>query len=379
MDYIFLQQYWWLIISLLAGILVFMLFVQGGQSLIYTIAKNEEQRSLVINSIGHKWDLTFTTLVTFGGAFFASFPLFYSTSFSGAIYVWIAILLFFVIQAVSFEFRKKSGNFIGQKSYEWFLVLNGVFGTLLLGTAVATLFTGGNFIVDRANIGNAVGNLSISAWQTPWHGLEAVTDFRNLLLGISVLFLSRVLAIHYFYNNIDNNDIKDQSSHPLIISSLIFVVAFVGFLVSILLSSGHAIDPNTGKIFIQDYKFFINLIEMPIVLILLLGGIVSVLWGIYLGIFKSSEKAIWFSGAGTIVTVTMLMLTVGYNDTAYYPSLSDIQSSLTIYNSSSSQFTLTTMFYVSFGIPLVAAYIAFAWRSMNKRKMKDLNSESETY
>ncbi|MEG1635059.1 MAG: cytochrome d ubiquinol oxidase subunit II, partial [Rikenellaceae bacterium] len=200
MDYILLQHYWWFIIALLAGILVFMLFVQGGQTLIYTIAKTESQRSLVINSIGHKWDLTFTTLVTFGGAFFASFPLFYSTSFSGAVYVWMAILIFFVLQAVSFEYRTKSGNLLGQKTYEWFLILNGVFGTILLGAAVGTLFTGGNFIVERANIGDLGGNLSISQWQTPWHGLEAVTDFRNVALGLAVLFLSRMVAIHYFFN-----------------------------------------------------------------------------------------------------------------------------------------------------------------------------------
>ncbi|MFI3321072.1 MAG: cytochrome d ubiquinol oxidase subunit II [Rikenellaceae bacterium] len=379
MEYSFLQQYWWVILSLLGGILVFMLFVQGGQTLIYTIAKNEKERTLVINSIGHKWDLTFTTLVTFGGAFFASFPLFYSTSFSGAVYVWIAILLFFVIQAVSFEYRKKSGNFIGNHTYEWFLLLNGVFGTILLGTAVGTLFTGGNFIVDKANIGNLGANNIISAWQTPWHGLEAVADFRNVALGLAVLFLSRVLAIHYFFNNIDNDPIKEQSKRPLLLSSALFLLFFLTFLISILLSNGHAVDVATGNIYLQEYKFFINLIQMPIVLIILLLGVVSVLWGIYLGIVKQSDKAIWFSSSGTIATVMMLLLCVGLNNTAYYPSLSDMQSSLTIYNSSSSHFTLTVMSYVSLIIPFVVAYIWYAWRAMNCRKLKDISTESESY
>lgn len=379
MDYILLQHYWWFIIALLAGILVFMLFVQGGQTLIYTIAKNEKERALVINSIGHKWDLTFTTLVTFGGAFFASFPLFYSTSFSGAIYVWMAILIFFVLQAVSFEYRTKSGNLLGQKTYEWFLILNGVFGTILLGAAVGTLFTGGSFIVERANLGNIGGNLAISQWQTPWHGLEAVTDFRNVALGLAVLFLSRMVAIHYFYNNIGNKEIKEQSKKPLIVSSALFLLFFLTFLISIMLSKGYAVDPADGRIYIESYKYFFNLIEMPVVLIFLLGGVVSVLAGMYLGIKSQSDKAIWFSGTGVIVTVTMLLLLVGYNNTSYYPSLTDMQSSLTITNSSSSEFTLTIMTYVSFIIPFVVAYIWYAWQQMNKTKMIDAASEDEAY
>lgn len=380
MDYVLLQHYWWFIIALLAGILVFMLFVQGGQTLIYTIAKNESERALVVNSIGHKWDLTFTTLVTFGGAFFASFPLFYSTSFSGAIYVWMAILIFFVLQAVSFEFRTKSGNLLGQKTYEWFLILNGVFGTILLGTAVGTLFTGGSFIVERANLGDLGGNLSISQWQTPWHGLEAVTDFRNVALGLAVLFLSRVVAIHYFYNNIESKTIKEQSKKPLLISSALFLVCFLTFLISIMLSDGYAVDGGAdGRIYIASYKYFYNMIDMPIVMVLLVAGIVSVLAGMFLAIKSQSDKAIWFSGVGVIITVTMLLLLVGYNNTSYYPSLTDMQSSLTITNSSSSEFTLTIMTYVSFIIPLVVAYIWYAWRQMNKTKMEDASAEDEAY
>lgn len=380
MDYVLLQHYWWFIITLLAGILVFMLFVQGGQTLIYTIAKNESERALVVNSIGHKWDLTFTTLVTFGGAFFASFPLFYSTSFSGAIYVWMAILIFFVLQAVSFEFRTKSGNLLGQKTYEWFLILNGVFGTILLGTAVGTLFTGGSFIVERANLGDLGGNLSISQWQTPWHGLEAVTDFRNVALGLAVLFLSRVVAIHYFYNNIESKTIKEQSKKPLLISSALFLVCFLTFLISIMLSDGYAVDGGAdGRIYIASYKYFYNMIDMPIVMVLLVAGIVSVLAGMFLAIKSQSDKAIWFSGVGVIITVTMLLLLVGYNNTSYYPSLTDMQSSLTITNSSSSEFTLTIMTYVSFIIPLVVAYIWYAWRQMNKTKMEDASAEDEAY
>ncbi|MEG1649374.1 MAG: cytochrome d ubiquinol oxidase subunit II [Rikenellaceae bacterium] len=379
MDYILLQHYWWFIIALLAGILVFMLFVQGGQTLIYTIAKTESQRSLVINSIGHKWDLTFTTLVTFGGAFFASFPLFYSTSFSGAVYVWMAILIFFVLQAVSFEYRTKSGNLLGQKTYEWFLILNGVFGTILLGAAVGTLFTGGNFIVERANIGDLGGNLSISQWQTPWHGLEAVTDFRNVALGLAVLFLSRMVAIHYFFNNIDNKEIKEQSKKPLIVSSALFLLFFLTFLISIMLSKGYAADPSSGIIYAEPYKYFLNMIDMPIVMIFLLAGIVSVLAGMFLGIKSQSSKAVWFSGIGVVTTVTSLLLILGYNNTSYYPSLTDMQSSLTITNSSSSEFTLTIMTYVSFIIPLVLAYIWYAWRAMNKTKMSDTASETEAY
>ncbi|HIS33929.1 MAG TPA: cytochrome d ubiquinol oxidase subunit II [Candidatus Avirikenella pullistercoris] len=375
--YALLQHYWWFIISLLGGILVFLLFIQGGQTLIYTITSNDTQKSMVINSLGHKWELTFTTLVTFGGAFFASFPLFYSTSFGGAFYVWMAILFFFVIQAVAYEYRIKPDNLLGQKTYEWFLILNGLFGTILLGTAVGTLFTGAEFTVARDNIGNLTGNNTISQWQTPWRGLEAVTDYRNIALGLAVFFLARVLAIHYFYNNIRDNEIAALSKRPLLISSILFVALFLTFLISLLFSDGMAVDPANNLIHTEPYKYLHNFIEMPVIAILFLIGVISVLWGIWLGISSASPKAIWFSGTGTVVTVTMLLLTAGFNNTAYYPSLADMQSSLTIYNSSSSEFTLKTMAIVSILIPFVLAYIWYAWKAMNKKPITAKTIEEE--
>ena len=375
--YALLQHYWWFIISLLGGILVFLLFIQGGQTLIYTITSNDTQKSMVINSLGHKWELTFTTLVTFGGAFFASFPLFYSTSFGGAFYVWMAILFFFVIQAVAYEYRIKPDNLLGQKTYEWFLILNGLFGTILLGTAVGTLFTGAEFTVARDNIGNLTGNNTISQWQTPWRGLEAVTDYRNIALGLAVFFLARVLAIHYFYNNIRDNEIATLSKRPLLISSILFVALFLTFLISLLFSDGMAVDPANNLIHTEPYKYLHNFIEMPVIAILFLIGVISVLWGIWLGISSASPKAIWFSGTGTVVTVTMLLLTAGFNNTAYYPSLADMQSSLTIYNSSSSEFTLKTMAIVSILIPFVLAYIWYAWKAMNKKPITAKTIEEE--
>ena len=375
--YALLQHYWWFIISLLGGILVFLLFIQGGQTLIYTITSNDTQKSMVINSLGHKWELTFTTLVTFGGAFFASFPLFYSTSFGGAFYVWMAILFFFVIQAVAYEYRIKPDNLLGQKTYEWFLILNGLFGTILLGTAVGTLFTGAEFTVARDNIGNLTGNNTISQWQTPWRGLEAVTDYRNIALGLAVFFLARVLAIHYFYNNIRDNEIATLSKRPLLISSILFVALFLTFLISLLFRDGMAVDPANNLIHTEPYKYLHNFIEMPVIAILFLIGVISVLWGIWLGISSASPKAIWFSGTGTVVTVTMLLLTAGFNNTAYYPSLADMQSSLTIYNSSSSEFTLKTMAIVSILIPFVLAYIWYAWKAMNKKPITAKTIEEE--
>lgn len=369
--YIFLQHYWWFIISLLAGILVFLLFVQGGQTLIYKLGKEKTERDLIINSLGHKWEITFTTLVTFGGAFFASFPLFYSTSFGGAFYVWMAILFFFVIQAVSYEFRSKPSNVLGKKTYEMFLFLNGFFGTILLGCAVGTLFTGAEFIVARDNIANITGNNVISQWQNPFRGLEAVLDYRNVALGLAVFFLSRILAIHYFYNNIPNSTIIADSKRPLIISSGLFLVCFLTFFISILFSSGVEIDPARNTLMIVKFKYFENILSMPVISLLLIAGILSVLWGIWLGISKHSINSIWFSGVGTILTVTMLLLLAGYNNTAYYPSLSDTQSSLAIANSSSSEFTLTVMSYVSLIIPFVVAYIWYAWKQMSKGKASE--------
>lgn len=363
-----LQHYWWLIISLLAALLVFLHFVQGGQSMLYMIGKTPEDKSLIVNSLGRRWEITFTTLVTFGGAFFASFPLFYSTSFGGAFYVWMAILIVFVIQAVSYEFRSKAGNFLGIKTYDAFLFINGSFGPLLIGIAVGTFFTGANFVVDTANVGNIQpAGATISHWTTPWRGLEAVLDYRNLCLGIAVLFLARSLGLLYFLNDIDDATIRDRSRKELAIEGPAFAIFFLIFLVSILFADGWAVDPATGVISVEPYKYWHNLLAMPGVLVLLLLGVVSVLWGLGIGIFSCSRKGIWFAGAGTVAAVLALFLMAGWNNTAYYPSLADTQSSLTIYNSSSSLFTLQVMSVVSILIPFVVAYIWYAWRSMNRK------------
>lgn len=368
--YVLLQHYWWFLISLLGGLLVFLLFVQGGQGMLYTVGKSGMERDMIVNALGRKWETTFTTLVTFGGAFFASFPLFYSTSFGGAFYVWMLILLVFVIQAVAYEFRRKADNFLGEKTYEWFLMINGVLGALLLGVAVGTLFTGANFTVNRLNLANVGGDTTISQWTTPWRGLDALADYRNWALGLAVLFLSRVLGAQYFLNTIDDKSIRTRSRRQLWFNGVPFVLCFLLFLVSILLSDGWAVDPATGTISVEPYKYWHNLLAMPLLFVALTAGVLAVLTGIVRDLRKeSSTQGIWWSGSGTVVTVVCLFLLAGYNDTAYYPSLSDMQSSLTIYNSSSSEFTLTAMSIVSVLIPFVAAYIWYAWRAMNRRKI----------
>lgn len=377
MTYILLQQYWWFIISLLAGILVFLLFVQGGQSLLFCLGRSEEQKSIILNAMGRKWELTFTTLVTFGGAFFASFPLFYSTSFGGAVYVWIAILLCFIIQAVSYEFRSKPNNLLGARTYEYFLVINGVLGSILLGTAVGTMFTGSDFIVNHGNLVSMSGSNVISEWQNSWHGLEAVTDYRNVALGLAVFFLARVLGIQYLNNATESPEIKANSKKVFLVSAALFLVCFLTFFISILFATGNVQDER-GIISMVPYTYFINMIEMPVISLFFLSGVVSVLWSIWLTISKQSSKAIWFGGIGTIATVTTLLLLAGYNGTSYYPSTADIQSSLTITNSSSSYFTLKTMAYASLLIPFVIAYIWYAWSQMNKKKIssESINNES---
>lgn len=374
MEYIFLQHYWWLIISLLAGILVFLLFVQGGQGMLFQIGKTSENRHLLIATLGFKWSLTFTTLVTFGGAFFAAFPLFYSTSFGGAFYVWMMILFLFVIQAVAYEFYGKPRNLLGDHTYQWFLLLNGVLGPLLLGVAVATLFTGANFTVNKIAIGSYGSNMAISEWTTPWKGLEAVTDIRNLLLGFTLVFLSRTLASQYFLNAIDHKEIVKESRKQLIWNFVPFLIVFVAFVIMLLTSSGYAVHPQSGVISEESFKYLHNLKAYPFVSILFLAGVLLVLLGVWNDISNTKCKGIWFSGIGTILVVTTLLLFAGWNNTAYYPSLSDMQSSLTIYNSSSSEITLMAMAYVSLMIPFVIAYIYYAWRQMNKQKLglKDL-------
>ena len=361
----FLQHYWWFIISLLGALLVFLMFVQGGQALLYDIGRTEEERNMLVNSLGRKWEFTFTTLVTFGGAFFASFPLFYSTSFGGAFYVWMAILFCFVLQAVAYEYRRKPANVFGERTFNAFLLINGVLGPLLIGTAVGTFFTGAEFTVDRLNLANQGGAAVISQWATPWHGLEAVAEWRNVLLGAAVALLAMTLACQYFMNNIDDETILRRAQSRMRLFGVLFVVCFVAWLLALLLADGRAADA-AGTISAEPYKYLRNLLEMPYVTVVLLLGVVSVLWSIRLG-WCGSRRAVWFGGAGTVLTVLSLLLLAGWNGTAYYPSLTDMQSSLTISNSSSSLFTLRTMAWVSLFVPFVAAYIWYAWRAMNRR------------
>jgi cytochrome d ubiquinol oxidase subunit II len=387
--YIFLQQYWWFLVSLLGALLVFLMFVQGGQTLIYTLGKTEDEKTLIINCLGHKWEFTFTTLVTFGGAFFASFPLFYSTSFGGAYWVWMAILLFFVIQAVSYEFRTKANNFLGKKTYEWFLILNGLFGTVLVGTAVGTFFTGSMFSIDQTKIANIGGNMTISQWDGPAYGLEAVLNPLNVVLGLAIFFLARILGALYIMNCIDNDRILERAKKHLLYNTIPFLVFFLSFVVCILLKNGFGFaieDIGNNKAFIRDdlpYKYLNNFIQMPVVGALFLLGVVGVLLGIARTVFSATiyTKGIWFAGVGTVLTVLALLLNVGWNGTAYYPSTSDLQSSLTIYNSSSSKFTLTAMSIVSLFIPFVLAYIVYMWRLINKKKLdlNDIQTESHIY
>lgn len=379
-----LQGYWWIIVSLLGALLVFLMFVQGGQTLIYTLGKTEEEKSILVNLLGRKWELTFTTLVTFGGAFFASFPLFYSTSFGGAYWVWMAILLAFVIQAVSYEYRKKPGNFFGQKTFEWFLLLNGILGTVLIGTAVATFFTGSAFSVNKSNLLDLTsGNMPIiSQWQGPAHGLEAALNLQNLLLGLTVLFLARVLGLLYFINRVESVSIMDRARKQLLYNAIPFVVFFLAFTIWTLFSDGFAVDPTTKQVSMEPMKYLHNLLQMPVVAIFFVLGVALVLLGIIRTVTcfeKCHTKGIWLTGVGTVLTVWMLFLLAGFNNTAYYPSTFDLQSSLTIENSSSSKYTLVAMSYVSLLVPFVLAYIWYAWRSIDNKRINAKELESETH
>ncbi len=368
LSHLALQQYWWLIISVLASLLVFLLFVQGGQTMLYTLARNEKERTMIINSLGRKWEFTFTTLVTFGGAFFASFPLFYSTSFGGAYYVWMLILFCFVIQAVSFEFRTKPANFLGARTYETFLFINGLLGTVLLGIAVGTFFTGSEFSIDKMNL-TKVYSSAISRWETPYYGLEAVLDLRNVMLGLAVFFLARVNGILYLMNSIDDENIRSRGKKYLLYNMVPFLIAFLTFVISIFLSNGFAYDANTKIVFLEPYKYFRNMVEMPLVGIMFLIGVVLVLYGIGRTLLQTFYKGIWFSGLGTVLTVISLFLITGYNKTAFYPSTFNLQHSLTIENASSSHYTLTVMSYVSLAVPFVILYIYYAWRAIDKTKI----------
>ncbi len=369
MTYEFLQQYWWFLVALLGGILVFLLFVQGGNSLLFSIGRSDEERRLLVNSTGRKWEFTFTTLVTFGGAFFASFPLFYSTSFGGAYWLWMLILFSFVLQAVSYEFQNKLGNLLGARTFQWFLVANGIVGPLLLGGAVATFFNGSNFIVDKDNL--VLGGAPIiSRWANASHGLDALLDPWNLILAFAVFFLARVLGLLYFINNIDDSAIRSRSRRELKVNAVPFVLFFVAFLVRTLAKDGFAANAETGVITMEPLKYLTNLTQMWYVAAVLAIGIALVLYGIGRTIAsKAYAKGIWPAGIGVVLAVCALLLTAGWNGTAYYPSTADLQSSLTIANSCSSEFTLRAMAVVSFFIPFVLAYIFYAWRAIDKKKI----------
>lgn len=374
-DITFLQQYWWFLVSLLGALLVFLMFVQGGQSLIWTLGRTEEQRRMLLLATGRKWELTFTTLVTFGGAFFASFPLFYSTSFGGAYWVWVLILLCFVIQAVSYEFQLRRGNVLGTTTYRLFLLLNGILGPLLIGTAVGTFFTGAEFVVNKAAVASPAMPV-ISYWTGPWHGLEAVLVPQNLMLGMSVLLLTRVLACLYFLGCMDDDVLRANCRYRLRIESGFFLLFFLTWLVRWLLSTGFAYDPESELVYPETYKYLHNLLEMPCVGGVLLIGVLMVLGGMAGGL-RGRRLSFWLAGPGSVLVVLALLLCAGWNNTAYYPSVTNLQSSLTIANSSSSLFTLKTMTIVSFIIPFVLAYIAWAWRALDREPItaEEVNEE----
>jgi cytochrome d ubiquinol oxidase subunit II len=359
-SHIFLQHYWWMIIALLASLLVFLMFVQGGQSQIFSLPENNLQKTMIVNAMGRKWEFTFTTLVTFGGAFFASFPLFYSVSFGGAYWVWIAILFSFIIQAIAYEYRSKPANLLGQKTFDVFLFLNGSLGPFLIGVAVATFFTGSQFSLNEMNQ---------VKWETPWHGLEALLNVRNLSLGLAILFLARTNGLLYLINTIDDPALAERSVNKLTMNAIAFIVFFLFFVTTLLVSEGFAYDKATGEVTMEKFKYLHNLLQMPLVLIIFLTGVVAVLYGIGITLFSGKRVGIWFSGSGTVLAVFAIMLVAGFNGTAFYPSTYDLNSSLTIDKASSSLFTLKTMMYVSFIVPIVIAYAWYAWKAINNKKI----------
>ena len=363
-----LQQYWYVIVSFLGSVLVFLFFVQGGQTFIFRIGKSDAERTILVNTLGRKWEFTFTTLVTFGGAFFASFPLFYATSFGGAYWVWMVILFAFVIQAVSYEFRTKANNFLGQRTYESFLFINGLLGTFLVGVIVATFFSGSQFSLNEMN--------SVM-WATGAYGLEAALSPFNLSLGLTVFFLARVLGLLYFLNTIDNENIIARSKKALFKNAIPFVVFFLVFATWLLLREGFAVNPQTGEVYMEPYKYFHNLMAMRAVLVMFLVGVLAVLGGIAIGLLRDGGNGIWFAGPGTVLVVFSLFMLAGFNNTAFYPSAYDLQSSLTIENASSSHYTLVAMSWVSLFIPIVLVYVIFAWRALNKKKIDEQEMKEE--
>ena len=377
MSYIFLQHYWCFVVALLAALLVFLMFVQGANSLIFTLGRTADERRLLINATGRKWEFTFTTLVTFGGAFFASYPLFYSTSFGGAYWLWMIILFSFVLQAVSYEFQHKLGNLLGAKTFQCLLVLNGILGPLLLGGAVATFFTGSNFIVERDSI---MGSGVISRWANASHGLDALLNPWNIVLGLAVFFLARILGCLYIHKQVDELllDNHDRIIQPLWRSTWLFLGLFLAFLGHVLMGEGYAVNSETGVVFMARFKYLHNLLEMWPLLVMLIIGVVFVVFGIGYSIWeKHWKRGFWVVGFGTVVTVTVLLLLTAWHNTAYYPSTADLQSSLTMANSCSSEFTLRTMFWVSLLIPFVLAYIVYAWAAIDKKEitMDEINHD----
>ena len=366
--HIFLQNYWWFIVSLLGSLLVFLMFVQGGQTFIFSLARNDMQRTMIVNTLGRKWEFTFTTLVTFGGAFFASFPLFYATSFGGAYWVWMAILFSFILQAIAYEFRSKPSNVYGKETFDFFLLLNGTLGPFLTGVAVATFFTGSQFSLNQMNQ---------VKWETQWHGLEALLNIKNLALGFAVLFLVKINGLLYIINTVEEEKVISLALKKLIFNTIPFLFFFLFFIITLLVSDGFAADKVTGIVSIENLKYLHNLLRMPVVLIFFLIGVLMILFGIGISLLKKSPKGIWFTGPGTVLTVLSLFLTAGYNATSFYPSTFNLQNSLTIRNASSSQFTLKTMMIVSFLIPFVLGYIWYAWKSINNKKITEGEMKTE--
>lgn len=380
MTYDFLQHYWWFIISLLGALLVFLLFVQGANSMIFQLGKTPEERRMLVNSTGRKWEFTFTTLVTFGGAFFASFPLFYSTSFGSAYWVWLLILFTFIIQAVSYEFQNKAGNLFGVRTFQVCLILNGILGPLLLGGAVATFFTGSNFIVEKGNITDALQPV-ISHWANGSRGLDVLLNPWVVIFGISVVFLARILGTLYINNNVDDEVIRKRIRRQLLVNTILFLFFFLPFLIVTLLGEGYAVNEK-GVVFMESMKYLNNLLAMWPLAVILLAGVVLLLFGIVRTVLKPGYvRGIWPAGIGVVFVVLVLFLIAGWNNTAYYPSTADLQSSLTIRNSSSSEFTLKAMFYVSFLVPFVLAYIVYAWRSIDKKAIdrKEIAEDDHAY